>query len=600
MATQTEEQILVGTEEQLRARKCIVVRGSDRPIAVFFDKDNERIYAVDNRCPHMGFPLHRGTCHDGIITCHWHHARFDGHSGCTFDLFADDVEPYDAELRDGKIYVSANPRARDTVKHAHRRLREGMEQNIGLVVAKAILGLRATGVQGATIVRDAALFHSRQRDGFTPGLVILTAAANLLSRVTDQTAFLSLFQGVRRVAADCAGQASRRDRHELETDRIDLETLDRWLGYWTIVRHRDGAERTLLTAVRNGASNRDVSRLLFSAATQRAYADGGHLLDFSNKALELLDHIGWEHAAEVLPILTAQLTSARGGEESNAWRHPIDLVPLMQGLGDQLEALFASAPPGPWEGATDLARQLLGDDPEAILHAIRTAITEGARPAQLGKSLAYAAAMRVARFGTSNEMRDWLTALHTFSYCNATHRMLVRCGEPVLVRSVLQGAMSIYLDRFLNIPPARLPGERERDTASEQNLSSGAPDLLEAFLAALDSRHQVDDAAHVVARYLDSGHAIEPLIDTLVHAVVREDFDFHTMQMVDAAVHQYHQWGPGPEGRTILLAAARYLAAHSPTQRSGQQTATIALRLHRGEKMYEEEEETAGDGEGQT
>ena len=50
----------------------------------------EDVRAVDNRCPHMGFPLHRGTLRDGILTCHWHHARFDLESGGTFDQFADE------------------------------------------------------------------------------------------------------------------------------------------------------------------------------------------------------------------------------------------------------------------------------------------------------------------------------------------------------------------------------------------------------------------------------------------------------------------------------------------------------------------------------
>jgi nitrite reductase/ring-hydroxylating ferredoxin subunit len=34
----------------------------------------------------MGFPLDRGSVEDGVVTCHWHHARFDLASGCTFDL----------------------------------------------------------------------------------------------------------------------------------------------------------------------------------------------------------------------------------------------------------------------------------------------------------------------------------------------------------------------------------------------------------------------------------------------------------------------------------------------------------------------------------
>jgi nitrite reductase/ring-hydroxylating ferredoxin subunit len=31
------------------------------------------------------FPLHRGSIEDGILTCRWHHARFDLRSGSTFD-----------------------------------------------------------------------------------------------------------------------------------------------------------------------------------------------------------------------------------------------------------------------------------------------------------------------------------------------------------------------------------------------------------------------------------------------------------------------------------------------------------------------------------
>ena len=39
----------------------------------------------------------------------------------------------------------------------------------------------------------------------------------------------------------------------------------------------------------------------------------------------------------------------------------------------------------------------------------------------------------------------------------------------------------------------------------------------------------------------------------------------------------------------VFIAATRYLAAHSPTDRARQQTARIALRLHRGDALYEEE-----------
>jgi nitrite reductase/ring-hydroxylating ferredoxin subunit len=58
-------------------------RGGHRPILVIYDRG--RVFALDNRCPHMGFPLERGSVEDGILTCHWHHARFDLESGCPGD-----------------------------------------------------------------------------------------------------------------------------------------------------------------------------------------------------------------------------------------------------------------------------------------------------------------------------------------------------------------------------------------------------------------------------------------------------------------------------------------------------------------------------------
>src|ERR1700704_4625269 len=83
------EFLRAATLEELKSKGRLLVRGPHRPILVISDRD--RVYALDNRCPHMGFPLDRGSVEDGILTCHWHHARFDLASGCTFDLWADDV-----------------------------------------------------------------------------------------------------------------------------------------------------------------------------------------------------------------------------------------------------------------------------------------------------------------------------------------------------------------------------------------------------------------------------------------------------------------------------------------------------------------------------
>jgi len=67
---------------------------------------------------------------------------------------------------------------------------------------------------------------------------------------------------------------------------------------------------------------------------------------------------------------------------------------------------------------------------------------------------------------------------------------------------------------------------------------------------------------------------------------LREDRDFHTIQTMEAAVRQYHLL-PRQQAMPLLVAAGRYLAAHSPTVRAQGQTFEIARRLHRGERIFE-------------
>src|ERR1043165_6678775 len=248
MAGTTSELIRVATLDELRERGVMVVKGADRPIAVFVH--DGKLAAVDNRCPHLGFPLHRGSVEDGILTCHWHHARFDLASGCTFDLWADDVPTAAVEVRDGVVWVCPNTRYTDADAHWRNRLREGLEQNIGLVLAKAVLGLIGEGVDYRALVRDAVLFGARNRDGWGIGLTILTALAKLLPSLPEEETYLALYKGISRVARDCDGAAPRRDRLPLAPSEYQpLPVLQRWFGHWTRVRHRDAAEGTLRTAI---------------------------------------------------------------------------------------------------------------------------------------------------------------------------------------------------------------------------------------------------------------------------------------------------------------------------------------------------------------
>ncbi len=391
------------------------------------------------------------------------------------------------------------------------------------------------------------------------------------------------------VASDCAGQPPRFALDPLPTTDLTPDLLKAWFRQFIEVRDAQGAERALLTAIHTGLPAERIADMLLAAATDHYYLDTGHALDFVNKAFELLDLIGWspEAAAAILPSLVPVLANSRRAEELNTWRHPVDLVALLEPVFDRLPDLVGSANrDGSWCADETLVAALLGDDPEAIVAVVTGALSAGAPLTRLTRALGYAAALRVARFHTANEFSDWIAILHTFTTANALHRAMRRAPSVELVRGLFHGAMRLYLDRFLNMPAARLPEERPADLAA---LPSDAGELLAHLRERFDREQQVQPAADVAYRFLALGHDPTPLVATLGHLLLREDGEFHSYQMLEAGIALFSELAPEDPAAAhrVLVAVARYLAAHSPTSRAMLQTARIARRLQRGENLYD-------------
>jgi nitrite reductase/ring-hydroxylating ferredoxin subunit len=588
--------IRVGPRTELHG--VIVISGGRHGIAVFPSSVSESVYAVDNRCPHMGFPLQKGSVADGILTCHWHHARFDLESGGTFDPWADDVQTYPTVIEDGIVYVDVRPNGGNRVAHAKARLWDGLEQDLNLVVVKNVLALLEADIRPAEILAIGGRFGTTyRRGGWAAGLTILTAMGNLLPKLHADDQALALYHGLVNVASDCAGQPPRFALDPLpERDApLAADRLQGWFRRFIDVRDADGAERALLTAAASGMPPSTLADILASAATDHFFLDGGHTLDFVNKACELLDMIGWQEATTILPSLMPGLAMARRSEELNSWRHPVDLVALLEPEFARLPELFAAAGGDPaWRAPDALATILLGDDPAAIVTTLSAALAEGAPLTAVSRTVSYAAALRVARFHTSNEFSDWITVLHTFTHANAVHQLLHRSASPELLRGVYHAAMRLYLDRFLNMPAARLPEGQPGKLAA---LPTDADALLVELRDLLEREQQIQAAGLVVHRYLSLDYDPAPLIAELGHLLLREDGEFHSYQMLEAGVALHSELAPQDPAAAarVLVAAARYLAAHAPTSRAMLQTAKTARRLRHGEDLAAEpaeEEET--------
>jgi nitrite reductase/ring-hydroxylating ferredoxin subunit len=579
--------VRVAALAEVRRRGVMVTQAGERAVAVF--AAGEEIHAVDNRCPHMGFPLDRGSVKDGILTCHWHEARFELDSGCTFDLWADDAITYATEVRGDSVWVANRPRqARDAAYH-RQRLRRGMELGVGLVQAKSLISLLSAGAELAPIVAGVVDYAAANVTSFGEGMVRLTCVARLAPCLSRETLYLGLSYAVRQLADEANAGPARRPRDPL-TAPASSAALKGWLGQWVRTRHRDGVERTLLTGVANGLPPADLADLLYGAAAERLYANTGHLFDACNKALELSDLLNGAGPPDLLALLAPSLAAARGEEEGTPWHHPVEIAAAVRAAEGRLAAVAGGGPallPAAAEDA--LVAQLLGDDPLQVIAAVEAALRDGTAPAAVGAAVTRAAGLRLARFATSNEVSDWFNPQHTFIFCNAVQQALLRTTGTDVVRALFQAAIAVYMDRYLNVPPARLPAERGAARAATGDEAGGA--LLDELLQLLDNRAEVERAAELVSGYLRTPAAAWPahfgrLVDTLAFATLREDLDFHTLQVLEAAATQLAARGNDGGAEEIMVGVVRNLAAHCPTRRAGYQTAMIARRLQRGEEVF--------------
>ena len=538
-----------GSLSELRKSRVRVVKGGRHGIAVF--AHDGRLFALDNRCPHLGFPLDRGTVKDGVVTCHWHHWRFDMATGGCFTDGGDDVRGYPVTVEGDEVYVDTTPPPKaEAVAAAETRLGKALEQANTLGIAKSVVRLRAAGFTADQLIARIARFGAQFRNEWSPGMSILAALGRLIRRVPmdRELEVLALTHAGRAVAQACEGKPSRRAREPLPGP-LDFDAIKEKFRLFVDEREAAGAERCLMTALRDGATREQATDLLTRAATDHVYIDEGHPYDYINKAFELLEIVGWDEAPRILPLLVPPLCEAQWYEEQSEWRYPFDFP-----------AALAELAPTPGSAGVEA---YLTDDPRALLESV----ARGADALELGAAAAY----RMARFNLKNEIFDWENAHHAFTYANAV-------SEVPTMRAILHGAVKLYLVRFLTIPPARLPAEVSAQIPRHH-------DALASMDAAVSAK-RVTDAAHALFAHLRDGGDRDALLGAMTAAALREDAGFHMVQSLEAAVTLSDRLAGTPHADVPLVAAIRYLTVHSPTDRFVSSTVDKAIRLERGEDLF--------------
>lgn len=100
--------------KDLKEKRKTLFKKDSKQIVIFNVNDN--IFAIDNRCPHEGYPLDHGSFNDScILTCNWHNWKFDLKDGKCL-TGGDNVKTYKTFIEDDYLYLDLSEPSKESIQ----------------------------------------------------------------------------------------------------------------------------------------------------------------------------------------------------------------------------------------------------------------------------------------------------------------------------------------------------------------------------------------------------------------------------------------------------------------------------------------------------
>lgn len=538
------------------------VKLDGQQIAIF-RRENDVLYACDNRCPHEGYPLVRGRIlGESLLMCIWHSFTFNLEDGRC--LFGDEnVQTYSVRVIDGQIEVDVVvPDPADGISARFDSLSAALlEKRMGQA-ARDVIRLIQAGVASERIVEFGALFDARHAD--------FGAATHALPLAAETLRILPRFPGIQAVRPlmqllDMASEPNLTQTPNQRAEPIDpgddpVAAGERLRAAAEAMRVGE-PEGLLRGALAKGWGRAEIEPWLFRFCADHLIAFG-HALIYQVKVFDLLDQIGWQHADE---ILSAHLQVVAFGPREDRIPNYAPLSRALQRIDPMLEKWYAQRGDRDIESAdqTALREAVLDGSVDEAIDAVAARLEAGIAPDAVARILSLAASERLMRFDPAIDadptiQNGWLDVTHTLTIAHATRQALGRFDDPSALRLLFYLAYVIERTHTL-------------DREKVQTLKSLTGATLQSVVDAVKTRRP-DEAASKTAGFLRDGgdigdltHAFEDLI--FADLGVRPIFVTHMIKTLLAARDERAALGDHPDRDLPVLACTRYLA--SPADEHG-------------------------------
>lgn len=526
---------------------------SGREQVALFRLEDGRVFAVDNRCPHEGYPMIQGSIKGEVVTCVWHNYKFDLKDGAAL-LGDEPIRTYEVRQRDGRLEVDLRP---PDSAQALPKLWAGLEQGLREYelgrMARETARLLAADVPAYDIIAIAAGWDARHGEwGSTHALPVAADVLALLPRYPGMNALLPLTQ-----LLEIASRPHIRNAERPVPDPVDPgeDPVAAGARLRALVEAEDaaGAEALLRGAVAAGWRRAELEPWFFQLCADH-FLDFGHALIYQGKVFDLLDGVGWQHADLLLRAFLCSITLGTREDLLPPWAGTRRRLEI---LGPDLPGIFALArgPRAGWahaddEGPARLIAAVLDGTPAEAFQSVHHALRDGVELDRIASALVLAASRRMLRFEPAHETdatitNNWLDVTHLLTFASAARTAISRWHHPDALRLLFHVEHFVHRASALDGPEAEIH-PRPHATAADviRAIRAQDPDAAVRAAAAAWASSPDDLETALVGLSLD---------DTATRAIVVA----HVLKTVVTAAREARATG----SVLPVLAAVRFCAA---------------------------------------
>ena len=374
MSKTTSNFVKVADLSEVREGAPKAVRVEGRSIALFQHQGN--IYATDNQCPHMGYPLTRGRVRNGVLTCDWHGWTYDMRGGGCFTGGCDDLDTFPVEVRDGDIFIdvlSGGSKRKD----AHfLLLKEGLLNEDNWTLSKAIAIMLSRGVSEKETLKLVAQHlgrHIATESGANDGgreLALFVNAVKVARHYPTDARLIPLMMA----ATGASGRAGDRPAVLPLPPPVTWNKLEHWTRVFSADKTWEGIEKCLITARRMGENDERILPLLYECALQPFFLGHTENLPLLGYLAELLEEFGWDSAEELVCNLAAKILGRDRSAPEELRLAAINMFEPIDALIEELASTSPSDQTVPYDEDA-LAKALVSGDLTQTFNAISSALS---------------------------------------------------------------------------------------------------------------------------------------------------------------------------------------------------------------------------------